>query len=55
MSNFADDKICDSIAECIKDRDFETAVSLLHLLALQAPGKAELFLEFVEMAKAGQS
>ena len=49
MSEFTDDQICNAIADCIKARDFETVVSLMKVLALQAPAKADALLGYIKL------
>ncbi len=51
MSEFTDDQICDAIADGLKARDFKLVTSLMHLLALQAPAKAEALLGYIKLLK----
>ena len=52
---FTDDQICDAIADCIKAHDFKRVASLMQLLALQAPRKAEALLGYIQLLSATAS
>lgn len=55
---FTSDQITETIAIAIRDREFEVVPGLIRLLALQDPGRAQLILDTVDLArviaKAGQ-
>lgn len=48
---FTSDQITESIANAIRDRDLEVVPGLIRLLALQDPGRAQLILDTVELAR----
>jgi hypothetical protein len=48
---FTADQITESIANAIRDREFEVVVGLIRLLALQDPDRAQLILDTVEVAR----
>lgn len=51
MADFTPDQIEGAIAEAIRDRDFPAVVSLLKLLAVRAPDRAQAVLDTIEMAR----
>jgi hypothetical protein len=46
-TKYTDDQICDAIALAIKEGDLSAAASLIRLLAVQAPQKAQDILDAV--------
>ena len=46
---FTDNQLCDAIADCIEAHDFKRVASLMRLLALQAPAKAEAIVGYIQL------
>jgi hypothetical protein len=50
VSEFSDEQILDAIVSAIRERKYDTVRSLIHLLAVQAPQKAQDVLDAVGVA-----
>jgi hypothetical protein len=48
---FTSDQITETIATAIRERDLDVVPGLIRLLALQDPGRAQLILDTVDLAR----
>jgi hypothetical protein len=51
IREFTSDEITETIANAIREHDFEVVPGLIRLLAVQDPGRAQLILDTVELAR----
>jgi hypothetical protein len=51
IHEYTSDQITETIAVAIRERDFEVVPGLIRLLAMQDPGRAQLILDTVEVAR----